>query len=164
MCRKNPTQDERYALKICIKLLGYTEDLRLSDKPDLQDDKNSIGIEVRNVMDKSDGIAKAYIDKYFTGNLPKVEKDKGLIKMHVKGKIIDLGFCHIFVADKVNGDFEAKLECFINSFEDKIKKINGGYRIFKQNNLFLFCDNFEKRDIDKALSKLKEKDYSSFKI
>ncbi|MGL4948820.1 MAG: hypothetical protein ACRC5M_00415, partial [Anaeroplasmataceae bacterium] len=56
-----------------------------------------------------------------------------------------------------------KVNTFIASYENKLKKINSGnYSIFDENNLFLFCDDYTEKEITSALDFLKFNEYDNF--
>ena len=159
MGRNDPTQDEIDAKNICCKYLGYDEKtLFVSDSPDLQDTITNIGIEVRNVMNKIDGKNNALVQSNYNSQRSIEEKNIALKKMNVDGINLDLGFMHIFCDGRLRDIkvfYEHQVIEFVNAYEEKLRKLNSGnYKMFKQNNLFLFCDNFNKEQIDEALKNL----------
>ena len=161
MGRNDPTQDEIDAKNICCKYLGYDEKtLFVSDSPDLQDTITNIGIEVRHVMNKIDGKNNALVQSNYNSQRSIEEKNIALKKMNVDGINLDLGFMHIFCDGRLRDmkDFyEHQVREFVNAYEDKLCKLNSGnYKMFKENNLFLFCDYYNKEQIDEALKNLSQ--------
>ncbi len=170
MARNFPTQDEIAAKNICCKFLNYdANSLVISDSPDLQDSKNNVGVEVRNVMNKIDGKNNAFVQANYNSQKKIKEKNDALENMHIKGENIDLGFIHIFVDARVNNVklfYQNHIDEFVIAYEDKLNKLNSGnYQTYRENNLFLFCDNFNECEINQAISTLannkKCKKYSS---
>ena len=78
--------------------------------------------------------------------------------MNVDGTNLDLGFMHIFCDGRLRDIkvfYEYQVIEFVNAYEEKLYKLNSGnYKIFKENNLFLFCDYYNKEQIDEALKSL----------
>lgn len=164
MCREQSTRDEIQAHSICCRYLRFNSStLQMKDCPDLQDNTDDVGIEVRNVMDKTDGKNANYVNRAYDGQHSLVEKDEVIEKMGIGGKNIDLGFAHIFADSRLSGEGGAVAylqHCtdeFVKAYEDKLSKLNqGGYQIFGSNKLFLLCDSFDDIQIKDSLTTLKK--------
>lgn len=123
------------------------ENLEILDKPDLQDDKNGIGVEVtiaRNKVQEENESLYAKIESGQVRNRDKaIEKINNSYKpcvMYVDGQEIrepDRYNNGILVGIPDNDDFER----IFKSFSEKIKKLNDdGYKKYMENHLFVYSD------------------------
>lgn len=119
--------------------------LKIKDRPDLQDEENSIGIECTVAIDKkSQEAEKLYID-LINNNVKNPEKCKEKIEK-LGGKITE----YVLIQSGTNSSIN-----ILNAVKIKLKKLNGNnYKIFK-NNYLLIRDSIYIRE-----EEIKELQYS----
>lgn len=154
---------ECLAKLILEKFFPYEfENLEISDKPDLQDDKKGIGIEVTKARDKSQEENENLYAKIESGEIR--NRDKAIAKinnsykpyaMYVDRQEIrepDRYNNGILVGIPDNDDFER----IFKSFSEKIKKLNDdGYKKYMENYLFVYSDIFANQQmLNQAISKM----------
>ena len=138
--------EECYA-KVFLEHMYKNEfcELKIKDRPDLQDEENSIGIECTVAIDKkSQEAEKLYID-LINNNVKNPEKCKEKIEK-LGGKITEYVLIQSDTKSKIN---------ILNAVKIKLKKLNGdNYKIFK-NNYLLIRDSIYIRE-----KEIKELQYS----
>ena len=128
--------------------------LKMSDKPDLQSDELSCGIEVVEGISSQNGLENAYIRLTFNTNMTFKERINKGTAMKVTDfaelKEIDGAFV---LENRINNVESLKKE-IIAKINQKSEKI-ANYKQFKENDLFVFCnDEYELSDIKDIVSKL----------
>lgn len=114
-------------------IAGEFNDLTIVDKPDLQNERLSVGIEVTTAVDKKD----LELERLYT------ELEYGLIRNAdaASNKIQKLGG-KIINGVLVHPGRTRTLENIYNSFEFKVILLNSGnYTVFKHNYLFITDEN-----------------------
>lgn len=138
---------EEYARQVLLTLFTKKyQDSFLADKPDIQNLVHSIGVEVTNTMDQrlQYGIAQfsPIYNKHISTVTPK--KKEQLQKHKVKLDTDENGIIKFILPEAFWGSGNRTKEAFIS----KQNKLNeGNYKIFKENNLFLFAENEEEDEI-----------------
>lgn len=121
--------EECYA-KVFLEHMYKNEfgELKIKDRPDLQDEENLIGIECTVAIDKkSQEAEKLYID-LINNNVKNPEKCKEKIKK-LGGKITE----YVLIQSGTNSSIN-----ILNAVKIKLKKLNGNnYKIFKNNYLLI---------------------------
>lgn len=111
------------------------ENLEILDKPDLQDDKNGIGVEVTIARNKDQEENESLYAKIESGQVR--NRDKAIEKINNSSKLYAMYVDGILVGISDNDDFERIFE----SFSEKIKKLNDdGYKKYMENYLFVYSD------------------------
>ena len=130
-------------------------DLKIADKPDLQDLVNDVGIEVTIASRKNekelDHLFSLLTNKKGTADQQKRSKER---VRQLGGIYNDIGTMTCWVGYR-------DLSRIYSRLEDKLQKLNaGGYRVFDNNYLFIIDTNLflpdELRDISMELSKHQE--------
>lgn len=111
------------------------ENLEILDKPDLQDDKNGIGVEVTIARNKVQEENESLYAKIESGQVR--NRDKAIEKINNSYKPYAMYVDGILVGIPDNDDFER----IFKSFSEKIKKLNDdGYKKYMENYLFVYSD------------------------
>lgn len=126
----------------------FSSEMRMADKPDLQDSKSGIGVEVTRVLFPHE----AEVNRY---SLESAEKAK---KPSKKAGTADY---HMLLPHEkpIRGNgypvFMPSIEPLLKAFTAKLKKLNeGGYTIFPENNLYLMVtpyDTYTPQKIDEFM-------------
>lgn len=153
---KNNLEMERYAKERLASILNYDiSTLTNSDKPDLKDDVNSVGIEV--VMDcyKEEMERTRFVEQIWGKPISEIDKRKVKIFEKNGGKLS-------FLNKRINGaslgnptpNNPAHL---IATIKKKILKLNEGqYKLYKSNRLYVFNDTVSPLYDSYVLSIMKE--------
>ena len=114
------------------KIFNETNSLEIADKPDLQNEKTEIGIEVTTAVDKDSlEMERLYIELEY-GLAKNKEKVKDKIEK-LGGKLSNGILVHPGKSRTLNNIY--------NSFYEKILLLNNGdYKIFKHNYIFARWD------------------------
>ena len=111
------------------------ENLEILHKPDLQDDKNGIGVEVTIARNKVQEENESLYAKIESGQVR--NRDKAIEKINNSYKPYAMYVDGILVGIPDNDDFER----IFKSFSEKIKKLNDdGYKKYMENYLFVYSD------------------------
>lgn len=126
------------------------ENLEILDKPDLQDDKNGIGVEVTIARNKDQEENESLYAKIESGQVR--NRDKAIEKINNSSKLYAMYVDGILVGISDNDDFERIFE----SFSEKIKKLNDdGYKKYMENYLFVYSDICANQQmLNQAISKM----------
>lgn len=126
------------------------------EEPDWQNDKDSIGIEIT----RDDESLKFYkelenVDKVNTVEVEKFNKRyrKNGGTVMTKGEAKSIGIeggsefneNYVYIIPSYNNNFDD----INNKIKNKIKKLNNNYKLFKQNNLFIFSHIRTKKELFK---------------
>lgn len=140
--------EEKKALEILqnkIKRInGYN--IHIKDKPDLQSEDNSVGIEIVQSVREEDMKLRSLACEYWTN---KANDNSRILRAMKKNgwndntiKDLDAGILY-YKGDNNNGGYSLKIDLGLlkESVNKKLKKLNGkGYKIFKENQLFVFTE------------------------
>ena len=127
------------------KIFNETNSLEIADKPDLQNEKTEIGIEVTTAVDKDSlEMERLYIELEY-GLAKNKEKVKDKIEK-LGGKLSNGILVHPGKSRTLNNIY--------NSFYEKILLLNNGdYKIFKHNYIFVTDENIiHESELDKMTS------------
>lgn len=150
--------------KLILEKLFLNEfgSLEILDKPDLQDDKNSIGVEVTRAIDKEQEKKESLYAKIESrkrqngdGTIEKINNSYKSRSVYVNGEEIREPNRYndgILVGIPDSDDFNRIFE----RFSDKIKKLNDdGYKKYIKNYLFVYSDILANQQmINQAISKM----------
>ena len=131
----------------------FSRNMRMSDKPDLQDTENGIGVEVTRVLFSHEAEVNRYsreLEMQTSQVLPpKIASESG------KNKYSTVLYYTLPVRGNGYPVFMPSLEPLMKAFMAKLKKLNsGGYTIFKENNLYLIItpyDTYTSQKIDEFM-------------
>lgn len=105
--------------------------LELRERPDLQDQKKSIGVEVTR-SDLQNSLKAQSIYAKLSALADESEREKNIEHLHRLGADVRFG---LMLGPTVRDPHET----VINSYERKLKKLNGGYSTFAHNELFIMA-------------------------
>lgn len=135
---------EKYALLSLCYILGLnTNDFEQKDKPDLQSEKYSMGIEVVRAITDQDGLTQSLVQRYFGKGIPGEEVVNKVIANNKKGKFKGCvtSIDGVAVISSANGFHNGTLHK--NLIVEKIKEkshLFNAYRHFKNNGLYCFAE------------------------
>lgn len=135
---------EKYALLSLCYILGLnTNDFEQKDKPDLQSEKYSMGIEVVRAITDQDGLTQSLVQRYFGKGIPGEKVVKEVIANNKKGKFKGYvtSIDGVAVISSTNGFHDGALHKvrIIEKIEKKTRKFQK-YKHFKNNGLYCFAE------------------------
>ncbi|EIM05959.1 hypothetical protein A1A1_13482 [Planococcus antarcticus DSM 14505] len=147
---------EEYARQVLLRVYPnkYSEAV-LGDQPDIQSNDDSIGVEVTGTMKQRIRYGVAQFTKLYGKHISvlTVEKKKQLVKYKVRIKADDKGIIKYVLPAEVWGSSNETKE----AFTQKTHKLNSGhFKIFKENNLFLFAEGEESNEVQGLIDYIKE--------
>ena len=127
------------------------------ESPDLQSCDLDVGIEVtRAIISHDDGIAKTIAGTYFGKGLSTEDISDAVEKYFPKfgGELGSAGGCTFISHTKGIYDFESHKLKLTERIKSKTYKLNGNYKIFQNNHLYIFTGSglFEKEDVIAAVA------------
>lgn len=150
-----PKTDEIYA-KLLLSITDLPQHFELSDKPDLQNIIDDIGIEVTRAETTEEGQFRHLWCQHVGKGLSSNEFKEKLRNPKYKQQVIPN--CDGMAADLHCGLMDDFIIQFMDHLYKKSKKFNQ-YTKFKQNGLFVFTDiYFRYEEIHKIQNKIKESD------
>ena len=135
---------EKYALLSLCYILGLnTNDFEQKDKPDLQSEKYSMGIEVVRAIPDREGLTLSLVRQYFGKGIPGEEIVKEIIKNNEKGKFRGCvtSINGVAVISSTNG-FQDGAQHKVRIIEKIAKKMQKfqKYKHFENNGLYCFTE------------------------
>lgn len=111
------------------------------ERPDLQNEKMSIGIEVTRVLREKEGQAQSIWNQCADMDLSAQEKVAEINRRNAKANVSGIAKTIDNSASVLwDLDLNKRLEEVKKRVIEKTQKLNNGYKIFKQNYLFIFCE------------------------
>lgn len=152
---------EKYALLSIVDCLQLDlENFQLLDKPDLQNDTDSIGVEVTRAITQHVGFTNALTNKHFgkgkSGKLIKQEIEK--MFPDFKGSVMVIpGDIATISSSKGMDDTQNRLVVAENSIMEKSSKLKD-YKLFNKNYLYLFLETsiFEDDEIQSFTNRISQ--------
>lgn len=155
----NKAYYEKYALLTIADCLHLNADnFRILDKPDLQNDMDSIGVEVTRAITQNEGFTIALTNKHFgkgkSGKSIKQEIENEFPVFNGNVMVIS-GDIAAISPSKGMVDTQNHLVVAENSILEKLRKFKG-YKLFSKNYLYLFLETsiFEDDEIHNFVERL----------
>lgn len=144
---------EKYA-QLTLKSIDCIEGhFRLLDKPDLQNIKNSVGIEVVNVETQEEGNFRYLWNTHTGKELSSDTFQSLLVNDKLKQKVITgLPF---MAAEVRTGEARDNIDEIINTIQNKALKFNK-YKQFNQNGLYLFDSHIWEEQMSEFQARVKQ--------
>ncbi|MCH4826370.1 hypothetical protein [Planococcus halocryophilus] len=155
---------EEYARQVLLAIYSekYLES-SLADKPDIQNYNKHIGVEVTETMKQRLRYGVAQFSSLYNKHISEVtSKKKDQLKKHkIRLDTNNEGIIKFILPEAFWGGVNQSIEAFNN----KLNKLNdGNYKIFKENNLFLYAEGEEEYEVIDLIKHIKESKKSNRKF
>lgn len=152
---------EEYARQVLLAMYPekYQSSL-LEDQPDIQNEQKDIGVEVTGTLEQRLRYGIAQFSTLYNKHTNTVtSKKKEQLKKHRVRLVTDgNGTIKFIIPEAVWGSGNKTKEAFSN----KLDKLNdGNYKIFKENNLFLFAEGEEEYEVLNLIEYIKTSERKS---
>lgn len=128
---------------MCYILGLNTNDFEQKDKPDLQSEKYSLGIEVVRAMPEREGLTRSLVQQYFGKGIPGEEIVKEVIKNNEKGKfkgcVTSIDGVAVISSTKGFHDGALHKKMIVETIVKKARKFQK-YKHFETNGLYCFAE------------------------